>query len=126
MAEKKDSGFHQKSLPEEAEDCSLYSLDRYQLKNLIDKNIRFSFFQIEDFSCHYDRLTQFFLMKTEKKTEKELLSNLKSQDSKQPMVLICDKGQLSQQLSKKLRSQGFVNVYFVKEGLRGLLEKGSQ
>lgn len=128
MAEKEDTSVSRgssKSLQGKAADCDLYSLDRYQLKNLIDKNIRFIFFQIEDFSCDYDKSTQFLLMKAKRKAEEDLLSDLQSQEPKQPVVLICDKGGLSQKLSKKLRDNGFINVYFVKGGLKSLLENSS-
>ena len=104
------------------EEIDLYSLNRYQLKNLMDKNIHFGFFQLENFSCGYDRETEALLKKLKKKTEEELLSDLKDQDLKQPLVFICEKGFISKALAQKLRDHHFINVYFVKGGLKGLLK----
>lgn len=104
------------------EEIDLYSLNRYQLKNLIDKNIYFGFFQLEDFSFSYDKSVEHLLNKVKRKNEKELLLDLKSQDLKQPLILICNRGYLSRTVAQKLRDQGFINVYFVEGGLKALLE----
>ena len=104
------------------EEIDLYSLNRYQLKNLVDKNIHFGFFQLEHFSRDCDRETGALLKNLEKKTEEELLSDLKDQDLKQPLVFICEKGFISKELAQKLRDRHFINVYFVKGGLKGLLK----
>lgn len=100
----------------------MYSLNRYQLKNLLDKNIHFGFFQLEDFSFSADKKTEDLLKKAQRKTEQELLSDLKTEDFKQPLVLICEKGLFSQKLSQKLREKGFLNVYFIEGGMRQLVK----
>ena len=104
------------------DELDLYSLNRYQLKNLLDKNVYFRFFQLEDFSYSYNKEIEHLLKKVEKKVEETLLLDLKDQDLKQPIVLICDKGFASRPVAQKLRSRGFINVYFVQGGLKGLLE----
>ena len=104
----------------EGEDLSMYALNKYQLKNLTDKNIHFSFFQLEDFSSPCGKDIMFLLNKAERIEAKELLLNLKDQDLKQPVVLICNKGSLSVKTAQELRVKGFLNVYFVEGGLQGL------
>ena len=104
------------------DDISLYALNRSQLKNLVDKNIHFGFFQLEDFSFPCDQEAKYLLQKAEKKTEGAILSDLKDQDLQQPLVLICNKGIISRKISQKLRDKGFVNVYFMGGGLKALLE----
>ncbi len=103
-------------------ETDLYALNRYQLKNLLDKNVYFRFFQVESFSFSYDRDIEYLLKKVKQKTKEELLMELKNQDLKQPLVLICNKGFVSQKLAQKLQNKGFVNAYCIAGGLKGLLE----
>lgn len=57
----------------------------------------------------------------ERKEEGKLLSDLGDQDLKQPIVLICDKGFVSKKIAQELQNKGFINVYFIEGGLKGLL-----
>ena len=107
--------------PKKEELAELYSLNKGQLKNLVDKNIQFGFFQLEDFSIPCDPKTKALLKKAKRVTKKKLWLSLKNQDLKQPVVLICAKGLVSKKMSQKLRDKKFVNVYFVEGGLKGLL-----
>lgn len=105
------------------EELELFALNRFQLKNLVDKNISFSFFQLEDFSVDVDSLTKRILLKAEKKTGDELLLCLKKQDSSHAIVLICERGDISRKMAQNLRDKGFINAYFIKGGLIALLSE---
>lgn len=105
------------------EEDDIFSLSRFQLENLINKNIHFDFFQLENFSFDFGKKTEILLQQVKKKTEKELLSDLSDQDLQKPMVLICNKGLISKKTAEQLREKGFINVYFIKEGLQGLLKE---
>ncbi len=102
------------------DDSALYGLNRFQLQNLVNKNIHFGFFQLEDFSGHLDPGAERLKQKAKRKSERALLMELKDQDLKQPLVLICDKGLVSKEMARKLRERGFVNVYFVDGGIQAL------
>ncbi len=98
-------------------DEDLFSLNYSQLKSLIDKNIPFGFFYLGQNPL----LKREKLMKrAEQITISELFSRLKGQDIKKALVLLCDRGELSQEISQKLRDQGFINVYFVEGGFEKL------
>ena len=100
---------------------SFYSLNKDQLQNLVGKNIQFRFFQLEKFSYHNKEIA-FLLKNAQAKTQKDCLSELKDQDLKQPLVLICQNGRASKKFAQELRDKGFINAYFIHKGLKGLLE----
>ena len=100
---------------------ALYALEHSQLVNLQYKNIHFLFFQLEDFPLFKDCGIKQLLQKAEKKEGRELLPLLKGKDLAQPIILICGKGRVSMKWANKLRDEGFINVYYVKDGLQGLL-----
>ena len=112
----------------------IYSLDGYQLKNLLDKNIHFDFFQLDSFnegSGSFLQKNQDILNKAEVKnqlkkaklkTKEEILFQLKTEDFQKPIVLICQTGSDSKKLSQELRVKGFFNVYFLRKGLQSLTE----
>ena len=100
----------------------LYSLDGYQLNNLLDKNIYFDFFQLDSLKGEINDELKKPLQKAELKTNEEILSQLKAEDFKKPIVLVCRTGKSSKALSQELRAKGFVNVYFMKKGFQSLIE----
>ena len=105
---KKDSSSFQ---VEDLDSEFLLSLE--QLQNLIDKHIGFSFYQVDE----TDHPSLKILLKTlEKKSYFEILSHLRAKDLKMPIVLICEKGQVSKDMARKLREKGFVNAYSVEGG----------
>lgn len=111
------------SLKKNEEEWRLYTLNRLQLKNLVDKNIHFHFFQLEEFSLNYDKEIEVFLKKAKRIEKEKLVLDLNVQDLQQPIVLICERGLISKQAFQELRKKGFINVYFVEGGLQKLLEK---
>ncbi|MCZ0932976.1 MAG: rhodanese-like domain-containing protein [Oligoflexia bacterium] len=100
----------------------LYSLDGYQLKNLQEKNIYFDFFQLDSLNEEINCELKKHLQKAQLKTKENILSQLKTEDLKKPIVLICKTGEASKNFSRALRAKGFVNVYFIKKGFQSLLE----
>lgn len=104
------------------EEWKLYTLNRFQLKNLVEKNIYFHFFQLEDFSLFCDKDTKLLLEKVKRREKEKLVLQLDDEDLKQPIVLICEKGFISKQVFQVLRAKGFINVYFVEGGLAELLK----
>lgn len=100
----------------------LYALDGYQLKNLLDKNISFDFFQLETFNKELNIELKEVLKKMQLKSQKEILSYLKGHDLKKPIVLICNTGKSSKLFSQELKAKGFINVYFMKKGFQSLIE----
>ena len=142
--------------PPESTESDLYSLNRFQLKNLRQKNIPFLFFQLEDFSLPLDPETQELMDRAERvelegqtedwtenqvksqvenraenqigdqaeqQTKPFLSDRLKNQSLDQAIVLICRTGKLSVREAEALREKNFINVYFVKEGIEGLLKE---
>ena len=59
-------------IKKDEEDWKLYTLSRTQLKNLIDKNIHFHFFQLEDFSIVYEKEAALFVKESQKAGEKRI------------------------------------------------------
>ena len=104
------------------EDWKLYTLSRTQLKNLIDKNIHFHFFQLEDFSIVYEKEAALLLKKAKRVEKGKLVLELRDQDRQQPIVLICEGALISKQVFQELRQKGFINVYFIDGGLKKLME----
>ena len=100
----------------------LYSLDAYQLKNLLDRNIYFDFFQLDSLNAEVNDELKKHLQKAQLKTQEEVLSQLEGEDVKKPIVLVCKTGEASKNFSRELRAKGFVNVYFMKKGFQSLLE----
>lgn len=92
----------------------LYSLDEYQLNNLLDKKVNFLFFSLDVFSK--DALLPFSFQKVQVKAKEEILAELKNQDFKAPLVLICKNGDQSKAFSQTLRDKGFINCYYLKKG----------
>ena len=57
---------------EDIEEWKLYTLNLFQLQNLIDKNIFFDFFQLERFSLACDKKTKLLLKKARQIKEEKL------------------------------------------------------
>ena len=93
---------------------SLYSLDEYQLNNLLDKKINFRFYSLDSFP--ENTLLIPGLQKAQFKTKEDIQAELKGQDFNQPLVLICQKGDKSKAFSQTLREAGFINCYYLKKG----------
>ena len=100
----------------------LYSLDGRQLKNLLEKNIYFDFFQLDSLTEEGGYDLRKSLKKAQLQAKENILSQLKGEDFKKPIVLICKTGESSKVFSRELRAKGFANVYFVRKGFHSLME----
>ena len=117
----------------------LYALEEDQLKELLEKNISFDFFQLKALDQEElnrrelnpgelnpellkptEILDQSLLKKAKLRSPEEIVLELKNTDLKHPIVLICPRGEQSQSFSQELRDKGFINVYFVKKGFQSL------
>ena len=96
------------------------SIDKEQLKNLIEKRIHFSFFCIEDLDVMQQSFITNLKSYLEFKNEEEVLQSLQDKEKNQPIVLLCKTGFVSEQLSKKLRDEGYINAYYLEKGLKGM------
>lgn len=105
-----------KSIKKPLGDEDLYSLDSQQLKDLIEKNISFDFFQLGSLNPSDKPI----LPQAKIKSQEEIMSQLKSTPLNRPIVLVCPNGKLSRAFSATLRDKGFINVYFVKQGFSSL------
>lgn len=92
----------------------LYSLDEGQIDNLLDKKINFHFYSLDDLPEKAFPAPSF--KKAQFKTKEEIVTALKDQDLKQPIVLICKDGVASKAFSQELREKGFINCYFLEKG----------
>ena len=92
----------------------LYSLDEYQLNNLLDKRVQFYFYSLD--SLEETKLLVSGFSKAQYKTKEDILIELKGQDLSHPIVLICKKGDSSKAFSQILREKGFINCYYLKKG----------
>ena len=99
----------------------LFSLDGYQLTNLLDKNIHFDFFQLDTLNQEIEGKLKKYFQKAQLKTQEEILFQLEGEDINKPIILICKTGEASKKTSRVLRAKGFVNVYFMKKGFQSLL-----
>lgn len=108
----------------EVEDEAIYSIDGLQLENLIAKKVHFHCFKLEAFDS--GNLTSVILKEAFKNTEvvgeNQLFDLLKSFRKEEPVVLVCQRGEVSQKLSQILRSKGYHNTYYVKSGAQALTE----
>ena len=100
----------------------MYALEEDQLKELLEKNISFDFFQLKavDSTELLQQSDKPLLKKAKLKSPEEIMSELQTANLKQPIVLICPRGEQSRSFSQELRDKGFINVYFVKKGFQSL------
>ena len=117
-----NTGQQKKKEEKNKEDISFYSIDKNQLRNLVEKKIPFFFFKLENLPPLKSPEAKFLLEKAEQKTEEEIFSFLKDKVSEQPLVFICKSGSISKQLSKKLQNMGYKNAYYMEKGFQSFLD----
>ena len=102
-----------------------FSIELFQLENLINNNISFLFFNLSsNFSIKdYGDLASSLLIKlSQAGTELEIKEQLRQTDKSKPVVLICEKGDRSRDLALRLQKKGFINTFFIKGGIISLRE----
>ena len=126
----------------------MYSIDKSQLLNLIQKRVGFHLIPLESFK---EEEMETMLVKDKEGKESLFLSHLfkklnipsvtlhnitlveKASENSQPsfsflkslpesqaLIFICEEGKLSQDFSKKVREQGYFNAYYLEEGWKTL------
>ena len=96
----------------------------FQLENLINNNISFLFFNLSPHCSikSYEKSVSSILKLSKVCTELEIKEKLKQIDKSKPIVLICEKGDQSRDLSQSLQKEGFINVFFVEGGIMSLIK----
>ena len=103
----------------EREEDDIYSVDIFQLENLILKKIHFHLIKTEEFPLAALRspAAQKALQSAQTALgEKAALSLLRGRGKEEPVVLVCKTGAISKELARKLRKKGRFNSYFLKAG----------
>ena len=102
-----------------------YSIEIFQLENLINNNISFLFFNLSlDFPIKDSTDFIFSVLKlSTANTERDIKKKLKKMEKSKPVVLICEKGDRSCELAQFLQKKGFINTFFVKGGIVSLVKE---
>ncbi len=116
-------GFVSKKKKNLEENTSFYSIDKVQLKNLIDKQIQFHFFRVETLEMkEKSSEVEILVKRSEFKTEGEVFLFVENKELNCPFVFLCNTGLVSEKISRNLREKGYINAYYVEKGLMGLKE----
>ncbi len=102
-----------------------FSIDLFQLENLINNNVSFLFFNLSSHFSLKDNggFTSSVLQLSQASTEQEIEKHLRQTDKSKPVVLICEEGDQSCDLALRLQKKGFINTFFVKGGIVSLVER---
>jgi len=107
------------------EDEDIFSIEVFQLENLINNNISFAFFNLSPHFSHGE--PEDFIASVLKLslpcTKSDIKKQLRQTDKLKPIVLICEKGLLSRDLVRYLQKKGFINAFFIKGGIMSLTER---
>ncbi|MCY4512310.1 MAG: MFS transporter [Bdellovibrionales bacterium] len=71
----------------------------------------------DDLSSEGKKIWEKYLKKAQVKSPKEVLSLLKKFSREEPLVFVCETGELSKTFSKEVRDEGWKNAYYVEGGL---------
>ena len=97
-----------------------FSLEVFQLENLINNQISFLFFNFSsDFSLEGSYAST-LLQSSQPINEMVLQEKVREIDKSKPIILICENGAQSRKWSDFLRKEGFINAFFVKGGIVAL------
>ena len=105
------------------EEEDVYSIEIFQLENLLLKKIHFHLFKMEDFPLEGVRssVVKEALQKAPAVLGgKAALDALRGRGSAEPVVLVCATGALSKKAAQKLREKGRFNSYFLKGGCQSI------
>lgn len=110
-----------KKAPSEKEiDQEDFSIDVFQLENLINNQVSFLFFNFNsDFPVKDSHISS-LLQSSQPIDEMVLQEKVKEMDKSKPIVLICETGDQSRKWSDFLRKEGFINAFFIKGGIVAL------
>ena len=112
---------HKEKAPSEKEiDQEDFSIDVFQLENLINNQISFLFFNFNSDFPLKNSYASTLLQSSQPINEMVIQEKVKEMDKSKPIVLICENGDQSRKWSDMLRKEGFINVFFVKGGIVAL------
>ncbi len=99
-----------------------FSIELFQLENLINNQVSFLFFNLSPGFPVKDcgKFASSILKLSQAGTEQEIKEKLKQTDKSKPIVLICERGDQSRDLTQSLQKEGFINVFFVTGGIMSL------
>lgn len=107
-----------KKAPSEKEiDQEDFSIDVFQLENLINNQVSFLFFNLSACVPSEGNYVSSLLKSSQSADEEVVKQTIKEMDKSKPIVLICERGGQSRKLSIFLQEQGFINAFFVKGGI---------
>ena len=105
-----------------------FSIEIFQLENLISNRIPFLFFNLNSsFSAKNEEGFISSIMKVSQSiTPLEVKEKLKNTDKAEPIILICETGSQSATLVQRLQKEGFINTFFIKGGIISLMKEGQK
>lgn len=108
---------------------NLNEIGYFQFENLIRNRVPFVLLNLgADLSNFFEGLSQKHLQSVEiQTTETAAIADLKAKnlDKSYAVILICQNGDLSGSFVKAVEGLGYVNVYTIHRGLKGLVEEKS-
>ncbi|MDE0518176.1 MAG: rhodanese-like domain-containing protein [Bdellovibrionales bacterium] len=101
------------------------SIEVFQLENLINNQIPFLFFNLSPHFLvkDYGNFVSSVLKLSQAVTEQDVKKKLENTDKSKPIILICEKGSQSCSLAQHLQKKGFINTFFIKDGIMSLIEE---
>ena len=102
-----------------------FSIDVFQLENLINNKLSFLFFNLSStFSVDgYGNFVSSILKSSQASTQTDIRNKLEKVDKSKPIILICERGNQSRDLARHLHKEGFINVFFVTGGIMSLTKE---
>lgn len=97
-----------------------FSIDVFQLENLVNNQVSFLFFNLSAHVPSEGGYASSLLRSSQSVEEETLKRKIEGIDKSKPIVLICETGGQSRKWSDFLRKEGFINAFFVKGGIVAL------
>ena len=102
---------------ENNEDQEDFSIEIFQLENLINNQISFLFFNFNSNFSIKGSYASSLLQSSQPIDETIIQEKVKEMDKSKPIILVCENGDQSRKWSDFLRKEGFINAFFVKGGI---------
>lgn len=100
-----------------------YSINGFQLENLISNNIAFLFFNLSaDFTVESSSEFMSLVFKLSViNTEAEIKNKINKSEKQNPIILICKNGDKSSEFAQSLYKEGYINTFFLEGGIVSLI-----
>lgn len=105
---------------------SLFAIDHFQLDNLLYNRIPFKLIAFNESASPFFSGLQLMHLKTCEVSVAPSVENVTAYFKQENLpkdfaaVLICTDGETSKQIQKQMMDAGYVNVYYIKQGLQSL------